>query len=201
MNGDLWFYTVKPDQMLIFNSISSIAMIPVCDNLLYPMMAKIGLKTLLHKMTIGGVLAGIAFLFSAIIQLIIDRSYIHMMWLVPQHIVMALSENFLYISCLSFSYNEAPSSMKSSMQAFSFITMALGNLIAAIKLFKSPATELFFFAGVLFFNQVIFGYLASRYKYVNSTSDEDENKDDHNDSEMGELMNKVPDAKKPEELF
>lgn len=201
MNGDLWFYTVKPDQMLIFNSISSIAMIPVCDNLLYPMMAKIGLKTLLHKMTIGGVLAGIAFLFSAIIQLIIDRSYIHMMWLVPQHIVMALSENFLYISCLSFSYNEAPSSMKSSMQAFSFITMALGNLIAAIKLFKSPATELFFFAGVLFFIQVIFGYLASRYKYVNSTSDEDENKDDHNDSEMGELMNKVPDAKKPEELF
>lgn len=196
MNGDLWFYTVKPDQMLIFNSISSIAMIPVCDNLLYPLMAKIGLKTLLHKMTIGGVLAGIAFLFSAIVQLIIDRNFIHMMWLVPQHIVMALSENFLYISCLSFSYNEAPSSMKSSMQAFSFITMALGNLIAAIKLFESPAAELFFFAGVLFLNQVIFGYLASRYKYVNSTSDGHEDKDEHNDSEMGELMNKVPKPKK-----
>lgn len=186
MNGDVWFYTVKPDQMLIFNSLSGIAMIPVCDNLLYPLMAKIGLKTLLHKMTIGGVLAAIAFLFSALIQLKIETSFIHMMWLVPQLIVMALSENFLYISCLSFSYNEAPLSMKSSMQAFSFVTIALGNLIAAIKIFKSASTELFFFAAVLFVNQVFFGYLASQYKYVNQNV----RSESKHDLEAKDLMSK-----------
>lgn len=137
-------------------------------------------------MTIGGVLAAIAFLFSALIQLKIETSFIHMMWLVPQLIVMALSENFLYISCLSFSYNEAPLSMKSSMQAFSFVTIALGNLIAAIKIFKSASIELFFFAAVLFVNQVFFGYLASQYKYVNQNV----RSESKHDLEAKDLMSK-----------
>lgn len=198
MNGDLGFYTVKPDQMLIFNAVLGMLMLPVCDSVLYPLMTHFGIRSYLHKMTIGGVLAAIAFLISAFVEVQIEKSFIHMMWLIPQHFVMALSEIFLYISSLSFSYTEAPASMKSSMQAFTFITMALGNLIvslvSAAKMFNSQVSELLFYTVLLFITQIVFGYMASKYKpvcdndqEVLSNNDESEQKLVKNEYELEEI--------------
>lgn len=174
MDGDLGFYTVKPDQMIIFNSIMGILMVPVCDYALYPLLEKIRLNSNLQKMTIGGVLGGVAFLISAFVEIKIQTSFISIFWLVPQYLVLAISEIFLFISTVSFSYSEAPASMKSAMQAFTFITIALGNAIVAVisgsNIFSSLSNELFFFSGVLFVNQIIFGVLASRYKYSSESS-------------------------------
>ena len=168
MNGDLGFYTVKPDQMIIFNSILGIAAIPFCNYVVYPAVAKIGIKSYLHKMTVGGVLAAAAFVISAFIQMEIEKNFISIFWLVPQYLVMAFSENFMYIANVSFAYAEAPPSMKSVMQAFIFLTIAIGDAIVAIisgtRIFESRTIELFFFAGVLCLNQIGFGYLAHRYE-------------------------------------
>lgn len=174
MNGDVGFYTVKPDQMIIFNSILGILMVPACDYVIFPLLAKIHLTTNLQKMTIGGVLGGVAFVLSAFVEIQIGKSYLSMFWLLPQYAMLALSENFIYIANLSFAYSEAPPNMKSAMQSLTFVTIAIGNLIVALisgtRIFESQAIELFFFAGILFVNQVVFGYLASRYKYVNEGS-------------------------------
>lgn len=118
MDGDFGYFSIKPDQMIVFNSILGIAMIPVCDYLLYPLLARVGLKTYLHKMTIGGLLAAIAFIFSGFIEIKIQSSFINILWLLPQYSMLALSENFLYIANVSFAYAESPPSMKSAMQAF-----------------------------------------------------------------------------------
>ena len=174
MDGNLRFisYTIKPDQMIIFNSVLGLLMIPVCEYVLYPLLALARLKTPLQKMTIGGIFASIAFVLSGFVEMEIKNNYISIIWLVPQYLVLALSENFLYIANIKFAYTEAPESMKSAMQAFTFLTNALGNAIVAIisglKIFESQATELFFFAGVLFINQIIFGLLAVNYKYSKS---------------------------------
>lgn len=167
MDGDIGFYTIKPDQMIIFNSLLGILMIPICDRVLYPLIAKIGLKTNLHKMTIGGLLAVVAFAISGFVELEISKNFLSVFWLLPQYLVLAMSENFLYIANLSFAYAEAPASMKSALQAFTFLTIALGNaiiaLISGINIFQSKASELFFFAGILLVDQIIFAFLASMY--------------------------------------
>lgn len=177
MNGDLGFYHIKPDQMIIFNSIMGVLMIPVCKYLLYPLTSKIGLGSNLHRMTIGGMLAVLAFAISGFIEIEIDRRFISIFWLLPQYMILALGENFLYIANLTFAYKESPSSMKSAMQAFAFITIALGNgivsIISGTRIFKSRAAELFFFAGILFIDQIIFACLAAKYKYRSDDPNDD----------------------------
>lgn len=174
MDGDIGFYIIKPDQMTIFNSIFGIVMIPICDYILYPLLAAVGVKTYLQKMTIGGLLACVAFALSAFVEMEIDNRFVSILWLLPQFSILAMSEIFLFIANMSLSYSESPSSMRSAMQAFVFITMALGNLIvffiSGTKIFPSAAMELFFFAGILFVNQIVFAYLASKYKCQNSKS-------------------------------
>lgn len=118
MDGDFGFFSIKPDQMIVFNSILGIAMIPVCDYLLYPLLARVGIKSFLQKMTIGGLLAAIAFIFSGFIEIQIQNSFVNILWLLPQYLMLALSENFLYIANVNFAYAESPQSMKSAMQAF-----------------------------------------------------------------------------------
>lgn len=169
MDGDLGFYTVKPDQMIVFNSIMGVAMVPVCNYVLYPLTTKIGLGSNLSRMAVGIMLGVVAFTISGFIEIEISHRYISIFWLLPQYTILALGENFLYIANLTFAYKEAPASMKSAMQAFAFITIALGNgivsIISGTRIFQSPAAELFFFAGILFIDQLLFAYLATKYKY------------------------------------
>lgn len=93
-------------------------MIPVCNYVLYPLLAKVGLKTYLHKMAIGGTLAAVSFIISGFLEIKIQSETINMLWLIPQYLVLATGENFLYIALIAFAYAEAPPSMKSAMQAF-----------------------------------------------------------------------------------
>ena len=174
MNGDLGFYTIQPDQMIALNPIFAIITLPVCDYVIYPLLAKIKLKTLLQKMVIGMILAVIAFIVAAFIEIKIQADYVTMLWLIPQFAILALSENFLYVSHLSFAYNEASTNMKSVMMSSVYVVIAFGNffviLISGTKLFESQAIEFFFFAGILFIFTIIFGFLASRYKTVNQVA-------------------------------
>lgn len=118
MDGDFGWFTIKPDQMIVCNSILSIAMIPVCNYVLYPLLARVGLKTYFHKMAIGGTLAAFSFIISGFLEIKIQNEFINILWLIPQYLLLASGENFLYIALIAFAYAEAPPSMKSAMQAF-----------------------------------------------------------------------------------
>lgn len=168
MNGDLGFYTVKPDQMIALNPIFGLIALAISDYIIFPLLAKVKVTTLLQKMTIGGMLLVIASILAGLVELKIADNYLSILWLVPQYVVSAFSENFLYNSHLSFSYNEAPIRMKSVMTSFVFVVIAIGNgfviIISGAKLFESLAIEFFFFAGILFIAMILFGVLASGYK-------------------------------------
>lgn len=168
MNRDLGFYTVTPDQMIALNPLFVIISLPICNYVLYPLLAKLRITTLLQKMTIGGMLAVVASIVAAVVENEIDKNFINILWLAPQYFLLALSENFLFVSHLSFAYTEAPASMKSVMTSFVFVVIAVGNLfvvfISGSKIFESQSVEFLFFAGVLFIFMLIFGWLAYRYK-------------------------------------
>lgn len=170
MNGDIGFYTIKPDQMIIFNSVFSLLLVPAYERVFYPLLAKVGIKTPLQKMTGGLICAAAAFVIAALIEIQIEKNFIHILWLVPQYFVLCMGEIMLYIQNLSFAYSEAPANMKSVMLAFCYLTMAVGNLfmvfISGTRIFESQVYEFLFFAGVMLIDMIIFIILAIKYKYV-----------------------------------
>lgn len=170
MNGDIGFYTVTPDQMIALNPAFVIISLPLCNYVLYPLLSKFQVTTLLQKMTIGGMLAVVASIVAAVIENEIEKNFLNILWLAPQFFLLALSENFLFVSHLSFAYTEAPTSMKSVMTSFVFVVIAVGNLlvvfISGSKIFESQCIEFLFFAGILFIFMLIFGGLAYQYQPV-----------------------------------
>jgi dipeptide/tripeptide permease len=98
----------------------------------------------------------------------IQKDVISIFWLIPQYFMLALSENFLYVSHLSFAYNEASPRMKSVMVSSVYVVIAIGNvfviIISGTKLFDSQSIEFLFFAGILFVFMILFGFLAYKYE-------------------------------------
>lgn len=174
MDGSVGSFTIKPDQFNVINPLLVLILIPTCEYVLYPLIAKVGIKTSLQKATLGGVLAGVSFVISTVVELQLERHHMHMTWLVPQYVVMTLGEVLISVPLIDFSYNEAPRSMKSILQAFRYLTIGVGNLIVAIvagtKLINSQSNEFLLFAGLMFIDMVIFGFLARRYKPFVKTS-------------------------------
>jgi proton-dependent oligopeptide transporter, POT family len=180
MNGDLGFYTLKPDQMIIFNSVFSILLVPVYERVFYPLLAKIGIKTTLQKVGCGLFCAAASFVIAALIEIQIEKSFISILWLLPQYFVLVMGEIMVYIQNLNFAYTEAPSSMKSVMLSFAYLTMAGGNLlmvfVSGTRLFESQVHEFLFFAGIMIIGMFIFIFLAVRYKYIKRDDHNEENK-------------------------
>lgn len=98
MNGDLGFFTVHPDQVSLVNSILVIILLPIFDYLIYPMLAKIGIKNHLQRATLGGVTAGISFVVSALVEIQVEKNFIHMVWLMPQYLLITIGEVLLNVS-------------------------------------------------------------------------------------------------------
>ncbi|XP_039755936.1 peptide transporter family 1-like [Pararge aegeria] len=76
MDGRLGFITIKPDQLQVFGPICILIFIPLFTKYLYPCLEKRNILTNpLHKLTLGGVLAGIAFIASALVEIYIKTTY------------------------------------------------------------------------------------------------------------------------------
>lgn len=103
---------------------------------------------------------------------------VHMLWLVPQYIIITAGEVMFSVTGLEFAYSQAPANMKSLLQASWLLTVALGNVIVVIiaeaKFFNSQAYEFFLFSVMMFVDMAIFGLLAMRYKYVNMHPKDDD---------------------------
>lgn len=70
MNGQLGSFTIKPDQIQVINPLLVIVMIPVFEYAIYPVLTKLRLcHRPLQKMVVGGLLAALAFVICACIQL------------------------------------------------------------------------------------------------------------------------------------
>lgn len=75
MTGDLGSYEMKPDQMQVLNPLLILVFIPLYDVVFYPLLSKIGIRRPLQKLTLGGILAGIAFLVSGFVELELEKTY------------------------------------------------------------------------------------------------------------------------------
>lgn len=74
MTGEIGSVTIKPDQMQVVNPLLIIVFIPLWDVLVYPLLHRCGIRRPLQKMTLGMVLAGLAFFVAAIVELRLEAT-------------------------------------------------------------------------------------------------------------------------------
>lgn len=94
----------------------------------------------------------------------------HILWLIPQYVLITMGEVMFSVTGLEFAFTQAPTSMKSILQAAWQLTVAVGSLIVIIvaesSWFDRQMYEFFLFAGLMFVDIIIFALLAKFYKYV-----------------------------------
>jgi dipeptide/tripeptide permease len=148
MSGDVsifgYNYTIKPDQMGVTNAIGILATIPIFEKYIYPCLNNFGVRMRpLQRMAWGIVFLGVSFMMAGFLQGFIDPTIVtdeignkvckancvHVLWQIPQYIVLTAGEVMFSITGLEFAYSQAPSTMKSVCQSAWLMTVAFGNLL------------------------------------------------------------------------
>ncbi|XP_012878417.1 PREDICTED: solute carrier family 15 member 1 [Dipodomys ordii] len=110
---------------------------------------------------------------------------------IPQYFLLTCGEVVFSVTGLEFSYSQAPSNMKSVLQAGWLLTVAVGNIIVLIIAgaghFSKQWAEYILFAALLLVVCVIFAIMARFYTYVNPAEieaqfDEDKKKNAENNN-------------------
>ncbi|XP_017045943.1 peptide transporter family 1 isoform X2 [Drosophila ficusphila] len=75
MDGDMGSWNIKPDQLQVLNPLLILLFIPLYDVAFYPVLRLVGIRRPLQKLTMGGILAGIAFIISGVVELNLEKTY------------------------------------------------------------------------------------------------------------------------------
>ncbi|EDW82859.2 uncharacterized protein Dwil_GK10225 [Drosophila willistoni] len=75
MDGDMGSWDIKPDQLQVLNPLLILVFIPLYDVAFYPALRLVGIRRPLQKLTMGGILAGVAFIISGVVELSLEKTY------------------------------------------------------------------------------------------------------------------------------
>jgi POT family proton-dependent oligopeptide transporter len=181
-----------PSQIQAINPIMIMIFIPIFNGVkafrwpgLYGLMGRVWPLTPLRKIGIGFFLTVPAFLLPAWIETQIAAGVsINIAWQLGAYVIMTAAEVFVSITCLEFSYTQAPKKMKSLVMAFFLLSVSLGNVfVSAVNFFIQNADGTsklagpdyyLFFAACMLVTSVIFIPVALWYKektYIQDESD------------------------------
>ncbi|KAF0046263.1 hypothetical protein F2P81_002792 [Scophthalmus maximus] len=108
----------------------------------------------------------------------IGQNSFHMAWQIPQYFLITAGEVVFSVTGLEFSYSQAPSNMKSVLQAGWLLTVAVGNIIVLIvaeaATLSEQWAEYILFASLLVVVCFVFAFMAYFYTYIDPTKIEAE---------------------------
>lgn len=169
-------FNIDPAQIATLNPVFDLLLIPLLNNLLYPLLRKCGFNfTPLRKISFGLICSIIAFVISGFVQMQIEASKdkISVLYQIPIFFFLSLGEVTVYIPFLHYGYCEAPERWKGFMQALCWFSIGFGTLIITIVgvIFSNLFDDLngfvplfFFFAGLMTVFTVLFIVIAVYYK-------------------------------------
>ncbi|XP_013883956.1 solute carrier family 15 member 2 [Austrofundulus limnaeus] len=99
----------------------------------------------------------------------VTANNVHIAWQIPQYALITAGEVMFSITGLEFSYSQAPTNMKSVLQAGWLLTVAFGNVIVLIVAEGAGLEqwiEFLLFAALLLGVCIIFSIMATFYTYV-----------------------------------
>ncbi len=128
-----------PSQIQAINPIMIMVLIPVFNGIkalrwpgLYHLLNRVFPLTPLRKISIGFFLTVLAFVIPAWIEMRLDAGqFVNIVWQLAAYGILTAAEVFVSITCLEFSYTQAPRKMKSLIMACFLMSVSLGNLFVA----------------------------------------------------------------------
>jgi POT family proton-dependent oligopeptide transporter len=168
-------FTWLPEQPQAANPILVLVFIPLFSYVIYPAVDRVFKLTPLRKIAIGLFVTVLAFLIPAYLEVQLDAGHKpNIGWQFFAYVIMTAAEIMVSITCLEFSYTQAPKKMKSLVMGLFFSSVVFGNLFTAIVnvVIESPgsggalagAGYYLFFAAVMLVTAVLFVPVAMRYK-------------------------------------
>lgn len=132
MDRHILGFEVLPSQIQAANPLLVMVLIPVFSYGVYPAMGRLFAVTPLRKVGIGMFTAAAAFAIPTLAQQAIDAGGTpHIGWQLLAYVVLTSAEVMVSITCLEFSYTQAPRAMKSFVMAFFMMSIAAGNLFTS----------------------------------------------------------------------
>jgi proton-dependent oligopeptide transporter, POT family len=184
-----------PSQIHAINPIMIMIFIPIFNGFpigggrrfpgIYGLLNEVFTLTPLRKISIGLFLTVPAFLLPALIETWIEAGETpNISWQLGSYVIITAAEVFVSITCLEFSYTQAPKKMKSLIMALFLMSVSLGNLFVAVvnKIIQNDdgTTALnnveyyLFFAAAMLVTAFVFIPVACYYKektYIQDTAD------------------------------
>jgi POT family proton-dependent oligopeptide transporter len=166
-------YRILPSQIQAANPLLIMILTPLFYYGIYPSLERRMPVTALRKIGAGMLLAAFSFAFAAWIQRALDAGVsLSIGWQLLNYVVLTASEVMVSITCLEFSYTQAPPTMKSFVMSFFMVSVAAGNLFtSAVNFFiqnpdgtsKLAGADYFWFFSLLMLATAIMFAAASRH--------------------------------------
>jgi POT family proton-dependent oligopeptide transporter len=172
-----------PSQVQAVNPLLILIFIPTFSYGIYPAINKVFPLTPLRKISIGLFLTAISFVIPAFIESRISAGeHPTIGWQVLAYALLTAAEVLVSITCLEFSYTQAPNRMKSFVMALFLASVSLGDAFTATvntfiqnpdKSSKLPGASYYlFFMILMFVTAVLFIVVAWFYKERTYLQDE-----------------------------
>jgi POT family proton-dependent oligopeptide transporter len=164
-----------PAQIQAANPLLVMLLIPLFSYRIYPALGRAFALTPLRKITIGLFVAAGAFAIPTVLQFSIDNGAAPSVgWQLLAYLVLTAAEVMVSITCLEFTYTQAPATMKSFVMAFFMLSISLGNLFTSAVNFLihnpdgssklSGAAYFLFFTLVMLITAAVFVPVSRRYR-------------------------------------
>lgn len=175
MDRNILGIELLPAQIQAANPLLVMLLIPFFTYTIYPAINRIFPLSPLRKISIGMFIAALAFSISSLAQMQIDRGLTpSISWQLLAYIALTSAEVMISITCLEFSYTQAPRKMKSFVMAFFMLSVAIGNLFtSAVNFFiQNPdgssklagADYFWFFTSAMLLTAILFVPVARLYR-------------------------------------
>jgi POT family proton-dependent oligopeptide transporter len=133
MDRNLFGWEILPSQLQSANPILVLMLVPFFSLVVYPLVGRFVELTPLRKIGAGFFLAVTSFMIPAWVETwIAAGERPNILWQIGAYLLITSAEVLISITCLEFSYTQAPPRLKSFVMSLYLASVALGNLFTAI---------------------------------------------------------------------
>jgi POT family proton-dependent oligopeptide transporter len=126
-------YELESSQLQAANPFLILVLIPFFTYLGYPAIDRVFPLTPLRKVSLGLFITVASFAVSALIEMWIEQGHRpHVGWQGLAYLILTSAEVMVSITCLEFSYTQAPRTMKSLILAIYYLSVSLGNELTSV---------------------------------------------------------------------
>ena len=183
MNLNWLGITWLPAQLQFINPSLILILIPAFTYCFYPVINRIFTLTSLRKISIGMFVTSLSFVVCGWIETWITAGVKPSIgWQFLAYVILTAAEVMVSITCLEFSYTQAPKKIKSFIMAAYLLSVSLGNAFTSVvnKIIENKdgtsklpgASYYWFFTVAMVVTAILFIPVAQRYRVKNYIQDE-----------------------------